>query len=100
MVPCIKKKSFLKGYLPLKEQQAKLLFTGYMKGLDYEDSDYQYLESIIDHTRDFKYAYFQLEQFRNKYAIRNRITNEVYETPQFIFMRMAMALAEDERESS
>ena len=97
--PMYQKEIFPKGIPTIKEQQAKLLFTGYMKGLDYEDSDYQYLESIIDHTRDFKYAYFQLEQFRNKYAIRNRITNEVYETPQFIFMRMAMALAEDEKEN-
>ena len=35
-------------------------------------------------------------QLRKKYALMNRVTRQEYESPQFVYMRMAMALAEDE----
>lgn len=70
----------------------KLISIGYMVPLDYTDDEYIVLNNIIDHRRDFEYAHSQLEQIRNKYSLRNYVTKEEYETPQFVFMRMAMAL--------
>lgn len=97
--PMYQKEVFPDGIPSIKELHTKLHLLGYMTRLDYKDDDYQYLETIIDHNRDYSYAYFQLEQFRHKYSIKNRVSGEIYETPQFIFMRMAMALAEDEKEN-
>lgn len=82
--------------LTIKQQHEKLLGLGLMVKLEYSDEEYAELEKIIDHSRDFDMAYFQLKQAYNKYSLRDATTKTVYETPQFIFMRMAMALAEDE----
>ena len=67
---------------------------GLMVRLDYSDKEYAEVEKMINHKRDFKAAHFELEQARSKYAIRNRVTGEEFETQQFIYMRMAMALSE------
>jgi ribonucleoside-diphosphate reductase alpha chain len=67
-----------------------------MVGMKYSREDYDEIETIIDHSRDFQLAHFQIDQIRRKYSIQNRVTGKQYEMPQFTFMRMAMALAEDE----
>lgn len=67
-----------------------------MRPMNYTDADWHAAAQIINHSRDFNYAHFQLDQLRSKYAIQNRTTGEEYESAQFIFLRMAMALAEDE----
>lgn len=48
------------------------------------------LDSYLDHSRDFKMKYTSINQLLKKYAISNRITKQVLETPQFICMRIAM----------
>ena len=80
----------------VQELTEKLVSLDLMAPMKYEDDDYRYMNSIIDHDRDFRMAHFQIDQIRNKYSISNKITKEQYETPQFVFMRMAMALAENE----
>ena len=67
---------------------------GFMTHLDYTDEDYRTIEKFIKHKRDFGYAHFQLYHIRYKYALRNRVTGAELESPQFVYMRMAMALAE------
>lgn len=66
--------------------------------LDYTQAQWDEVAEIIDHSRDFTYAHFQIQQLRKKYGLQNRVSNTEYESPQFIFMRMAMALAVDEPE--
>jgi ribonucleotide reductase alpha subunit len=80
----------------VKQLFTKLYDVGLMKKLNYTDDEYNEIEKIIDHSRDFKLAYFQIDQIRKKYSLQNRQAKIQYETPQFTFMRMAMALAEDE----
>lgn len=80
----------------VKELHDKLAESGLMVVLNYTDEEYDRIEDIIDHSRDFNMAHFQLVQARHKYSLANKITDEQFETPQFIYMRMAMALAEDE----
>lgn len=82
----------------VKELHDKLRGLGLMVKLDYSDEEYQAVEKIIKHNRDFKAAHFELEQARGKYALRNRVTGEEYESQQFIYMRMAMALSETQPE--
>lgn len=74
----------------------RLFEHGIMVGLDYSADEYEQVEKIIDHKLDLKYPHYQLHQIRYKYALRNRVTGQEYESPQFVFMRMAMALAEKE----
>lgn len=69
---------------------------GMMVELDYSDEEYASINKIIDHKRDLKYPHYQLNQIRFKYALRNKVTGREYEGPQFVYMRMAMALAENE----
>lgn len=92
----IRKETYGSEMPTVKELHAKLVDLGYMRHLDYSVEDYLAVESIIDHTRDFNYAHFQLHHIYRKYSIQNRTTHTSYETPQFTYMRMAMALAEDE----
>lgn len=44
-------------------------------------------------------AHYQIHQVCKKYAIQNRALKLEYESPQFVYMRMAMALAEEEPEN-
>lgn len=80
----------------IEEVHKNMAMVGLMRKLDYTSEEYQQIEKFIDHQRDFEMAYPQLLQLRKKYAIRNRVTKQEYESAQFVYMRMAMALAEDE----
>lgn len=90
-------KRFYSGRHPtVKELHNKLQELGLMKILSYSDQEYEEIERLINHKQDFKAAHFELEQVRKKYSLKNRVTGEEYETQQFVYMRMAMALAEDQ----
>jgi ribonucleoside-diphosphate reductase alpha chain len=79
----------------VRKLHAKLADLGLMARLPYTDVDYAEIEKIIDHERDFHLSYAQIRQDRKKYAIQNLVKGIEYETPQFIFMRMAMKLAQN-----
>ena len=65
----------------------------------YTADDWDALDSYIDHNRDDNFAYAGMEQFRGKYLVRNRVTGEMYETPQFAFMLIAMTLFSSYKEN-
>lgn len=74
----------------------KLRKLGLMKELNYTEDEYRRIETIIKHERDFDLAHFQVEYSAIKYGLKNLSSKEQYESPQFIFMRLAMHLAEGE----
>ena len=80
----------------LKEQHKQMVSLGLMEDLGYTDKEYDDLEEVIDHQRDLRQAQFQLKQNIYKYGLANRVLNKQMETPQFIYMRMAMALCQKE----
>lgn len=80
----------------ISQLHQKLVKAGLMRKLDYTREEYARLERIIDHDRDFDSPYFELHQVRQKYSVKNKVTGQEYETQQFVYMRMAMALAEDQ----
>lgn len=82
----------------IRSLHEKLAGIGLMKTLSFSHEEYEQLEKIIDHKLDFKSAHFELEQVRKKYSLKNRVTGAEYESQQFVYMRMAMALAEDQPE--
>lgn len=93
----INRKKLFNDVIPtVKEVSCTTVAANLTREMKYSDEDYAQIEKIIEHDRDFSMAHFQIEQLRKKYAIQNRLTGQEYELPQFVYMRMAMALAEDE----
>lgn len=58
----------------------------------YSEDDFKWLDKQLDHSRDFTIAYAGMEQFRGKYLVKNRVTDQIYETPQMAYMLIAMCL--------
>lgn len=79
----------------IAELHARMVADGVMVPLRYEADEYAALESVIDHERDNDTPHFSLHYIRRKYSLQNRATGKEYETQQFVYMRMAMALAEE-----
>jgi ribonucleoside-diphosphate reductase alpha chain len=50
------------------------------------------LNDVIDHDRDYLFTYAGLQQLIDKYLVKNRATGEIYETPQFAYICIALAL--------
>lgn len=82
----------------VKELQTKLIQMGLMEDLGYTDEEYNEIEKNIDHQKDFTYAHFQIHQVVKKYSIQDRVKKESYETPQFTYIRMAMALSKNDKD--
>lgn len=62
--------------------------------MDYDLIELNKLSMIIDHSKDLNYEYAVLRQFEDKYAIRDKVNNRLYESPQMMFMGIAMAVME------
>lgn len=56
----------------------------------YTEAEWDQIEAFIDHEKDESYSYASIEQLIDKYLVRNRVTNKMYETPQ---VRYAVAAA-------
>lgn len=59
---------------------------------DYSDEEWETINGYIKHDRDFNISYVGMEQFRGKYLVQNRVTKEVFETPQMAYMLIAATL--------
>lgn len=81
----------------IKELHDELFSLGLMLKLNYTDDEYEKIEKYIDHSKDYNCSYSEIHQIRKKYAIQNRVTGAEYESQQFVYMRMAMALSEHEK---
>ena len=47
---------------------------------------------ILNIQSDDSLTYAAMEQFRGKYLVQNRVTKEIFETPQMAYMLIAMTL--------
>jgi ribonucleoside-diphosphate reductase alpha chain len=48
--------------------------------------------NYIDHHRDFLFTYAGLRQVVDKYLVQDRSSGKVYETPQFMYMMIALTI--------
>ena len=64
----------------------KDIFTKYSK----EEIDK--VNSYIDHDRDFMFTYAGLRQVVDKYLVQDRSNGGVYETPQFMYIMIALTI--------
>lgn len=74
----------------VRQQHDKLVKLGKIKELRFSAKAWAEFDSFIDHSRDLDLKYSQLVQLCKKYALNDAVTGEVYETPQFLFMRQAL----------
>ena len=58
----------------------------------YSLEEIQKVDSYIDHDRDFLFTYAGLRQVVDKYLVQDRSTGKVYETPQFMYMMIALTI--------
>ena len=61
----------------------------------YSLEDILKVEAFIDHERDFMFTYAGLRQVVDKYLVQDRSTGEVYETPQFMYIMIALTIFRD-----
>ena len=59
---------------------------------DYTREEFAELDAHIDHERDMNFSYAAVKQLEGKYLVQNRVTGEIYESPQFIYMLIPMCL--------
>ena len=52
-------------------------------------------ESYIDHGRDYMFTYAGLRQVVDKYLVQDRSTGTVYETPQFMYIMIALTIFQE-----
>ena len=82
-------------YPPLKDIVERNVSKGlYTKDLldDYTEEEYKKLDSYLRHSRDYEFTYAGLQQVVDKYLIQDRSTGTLFETPQFMYMLIAMTL--------
>lgn len=59
---------------------------------DYSREELDQLNAYIDHWRDMNFSYAAVKQLEGKYLVQNRVTHEIYESAQFLYMLVAACL--------
>ncbi len=83
----------------LKVQYHNMIAQGYQQDLGYSDEELDYLETVIDHSKDLVMSLPQVRQDIQKYLISDIVSKQVKETPQFAVMRQAMGACKNEERS-
>lgn len=58
----------------------------------YTPEEFDILDTYMDHGKDMNLTYAAMEQWRGKYLVKNRVTQELFETPQMALMLIAATL--------
>lgn len=58
----------------------------------YTEAEINELDGYIDHWRDMNFAYAGVKQLEGKYLVQNRVTGQIYESPQMAYMLISMCL--------
>ncbi|MDO6678845.1 ribonucleoside-diphosphate reductase subunit alpha [Shewanella sp. 10N.286.52.C2] len=92
----LRKKAFGQFEPPkLVDQVTRLVELGkYDKHIleDYTSEELTILDGYIDHWRDMNFSYAAVKQLEGKYLVQNRVTNEIYESAQFLYILVAACL--------
>ena len=58
----------------------------------YDNDEWDRINSFIKHNRDESLTYVAMEQLRGKYLVQNRVSGEIFETPQMCYILIAATL--------
>jgi ribonucleoside-diphosphate reductase alpha chain len=61
----------------------------------YSEVEISELNEYIDHWRDMKFSYAAVKQLEGKYLVQNRVTGEIYESPQLLYVLVGMCLFQE-----
>ncbi len=59
---------------------------------DYSSDELNVLDSYIDHWRDMRFSYAAVKQLEGKYLVQNRVSGEIYESAQFLYILVSACL--------
>lgn len=59
---------------------------------DYSKAEFEELNSYLDHSRDLNFSYAAVKQLEGKYLVQNRVSGDVYESAQFLYILVAACL--------
>lgn len=59
---------------------------------DYTPAEFAQMDCMLDHWRDMHFSYAAVKQLEGKYLVQNRITGEIHESPQFLYLLIAACL--------
>ena len=91
------RKEVYDGYQPFRVQE--LVERNIEKGFYdpelityYDDEEWDKINSFVNHKRDENLTYVAMEQLRGKYLCQNRVTGQIFETPQMCYVLIAATL--------
>ena len=61
----------------------------------YTDEEWVKINGWVQHDRDYLFSYAGLRQVVDKYLVQDRSTGEVFDTPQYMYMLIAVTLFAD-----
>ena len=79
----------------LKEHVEKCVWNGIYDSeilKSYDEEEFEKLQSFIDHDRDYLFTYAGLRQVVDKYLVQDRSSNQVFESPQFMYLLIAATI--------
>lgn len=62
----------------------------------YTQEEIEEIGKVVDHWRDLNFAYAGIKQIEGKYLVQDRVDNQVYESPQMMYILIAMTLFANE----
>jgi ribonucleoside-diphosphate reductase alpha chain len=60
--------------------------------IKYSQEELEKVNGYVDHDRDFLFTYAGLRQVCDKYLVQDRSSGKVYETPQFMYIMIALTI--------
>lgn len=82
--------------LSLKDHIKKMQDLDYYRTWNYTEEEINIIDSYLDHKSDFNTSYTSIKQFETKYFVKDVFLGQTYETPQFLYARIAMTILEKE----
>lgn len=59
---------------------------------DFTKDEFELMDDYIDHWRDMNFSYAAMKQLEGKYLVQNRVSGEIYESAQFLYILVAACL--------
>jgi ribonucleoside-diphosphate reductase alpha chain len=92
----IRKKAYGEFTPPhLYDHVTNLVSSGkYDKGLleNYTKDEFEIMNNFLVHERDMNFSYAAVKQLEGKYLVQNRVTKEIFETPQMLYVLIGACL--------
>ena len=61
----------------------------------YSQKEIEEFDNYIDHWRDMNFSYAAVKQLEGKYLVQNRVTGEIHESPQQLYILVGMCLFQE-----